>query len=233
MFRFKKFSIEQDMCAMKVGTDGVLLGAWVPLSGAERRVLDIGTGTGVIALMMAQRLPEGLITAIDIMPECVEQARGNADNSPWGDRVTTLCSSVQEFTPGHDFDLIISNPPYFENSLKSADSARTAARHTDTLSYLELLDAVVRLISSKGHFAVVLPTIEARRFQMLSFGRLNLVKRVDVRTTPAREPKRTLMLFSMAKSDAEPTFEELVIQSGHEEFTEQYRALTRDFYLKF
>lgn len=233
MFRFKQFTIEQDACAMKVGTDGVLLGAWVPLCGSEHRVLDIGTGTGVIAIMLAQRLKSSEITAIDIVYECVEQARLNADNSPWGDRIKTVCSSVQQFEGDGEYDLIISNPPFFENSLKSPDSARSVARHTDTLSYTELIDAVLRLLSKGGKFAIVLPYDEARRFLMLSVRGLSLLRRVDVKTTPKRAPKRTLMLFSRSNDSCEVECEELVIQTAPEQFTEQYRLLTRDFYLKF
>ncbi len=117
---------------MKVGTDGVLLGAWTPVRDADRRVLDVGTGTGLIALMLAQRTTAARITALDVDPDCVGQARENANASPWGHRIGTVCSPVQEFGDG-PFDLIVSNPPFYDNSLPSPDAARTTARHTASL----------------------------------------------------------------------------------------------------
>ena len=149
MFRFKHFSVEQNRCAMKVGTDGVLLGAWVPVRDTDRRVLDIGTGTGLIALMLAQRTAGARITALDVDPACAEQARENADASPWGGRIETVCAPVQAFG-AEPFDLIVSNPPFYDNSLPSPDAARTTARHTASLPFAELLDAVGRLLAPEG-----------------------------------------------------------------------------------
>ena len=162
MFRFKQFAIRQDRCPMKVGTDGVLLGAWVSVRPSDRRILDIGTGTGLIALMMAQRVPGARITGVDV--EDISQARENADASPWGGRVAFVQCPVQEFAPQGKFDLVVSNPPFFVDSLTCPDAGRTTARHAVRLPFGDLRDAVVRLLSDEGHFAVVLPADEAARF---------------------------------------------------------------------
>ncbi len=196
---------------MKVGTDGVLLGAWAGVRPSDRRILDVGTGTGLIALMMAQRAPEALITGVDV--EEVSQARENAAASPWGGRVVFEQCPVQEFAPDERFDLILSNPPFFVDSLTCPD---------------------------EGRFAVILPTDEARRFADVCRGFLALTRSTGVRTTPCRPVKRMLMEFahenacSGLRSDSPPVCSELVVGTGeHEQYTPEYRALTRDFYLKF
>ena len=218
---------------MKVGTDGVLLGAWAPVLPSDRRVLDIGTGTGLIALMMAQRMPQARIAGVDI--DDVSQARENADASPWGARLEFHRCPVQEFAAGGAFDLIVSNPPYFVGSLTCPDAGRTAARHAVHLPFDELRDAVLRLLAPAGRFAVILPTPEAARFLTACAGRLALTRRTDVRTTPRHPAKRALMEFSRADAAATaPETSELVVGTGeHECYTPEYRALTRDFYLKF
>ena len=207
---------------MKVGTDGVLLGAWAGVRPSDRRMLDIGTGTGLIALMLAQRSPEAFVTGVDI--DDVSQARENADASPWGGRVAFERCPVQEFAAPEPFDLIVSNPPFFVDSLTCPDEGRTAVR-----------DAVLRLLAPAGRFAVILPTAEAARFLAVCAGRLALVRRTDVRTTPRRPAKRALMEFVRAEDAAPvPETSELVVGTGeHECYTPEYRALTRDFYLKF
>lgn len=217
---------------MKVGTDGVLLGAWVPVRDTDRRVLDIGTGTGLIALMLAQRAAGARITALDVDPACAEQARENADASPWGDRIETVCAPVQAFG-AEPFDLIVSNPPFYDNSLPSPDAARTTARHTASLPFAELLDAVERLLAPEGRFALILPAEEARRFRMLASRSLWLEARTDVRTTPRSGVRRSLMLFGRRPSETFPEPEILTVQTAPECFTPEYRALTADFYLKF
>lgn len=135
---------------MKVGTDGVLLGAWVALGAADRLLLDVGTGTGVIALMLAQRSPAAGVTALDIDAACAEQARANADRSPWGGRVTTCCAPVQKYRPEEPFDLVVSNPPYYDRSLLPPDAGRTTARHTVALTHGELIAAACRLLAPRG-----------------------------------------------------------------------------------
>lgn len=233
MFRFKQFTIRQDRCPMKVGTDGVLLGAWVSTSAADRWVLDIGTGTGLIALMLAQRLPGACIAGVDI--DSVEQARENAAASPWGDRLTFHTCAVQAFYDA-PFDLIVSNPPFFVDSLTCPDAGRTAARHAVHLTFEELCDAVLRLLTPAGRFALILPMQEAGRFLEVCAGRLQPVRRTDVRTTPRHPAKRSLLELMRPAAAAAAGFErtELIIGTGeHECYTPEYRALTRDFYLKF
>ena len=224
---------------MKVGTDGVLLGAWAAVRPADRTVLDIGTGTGLVALMLAQRTEPFAsaprVVGIDIEP--VDQARENAAASPWAARVRFEQVPVQRFDPGHRFDLIVSNPPFFVDSLTCPDRGRTTARHAVSLPFEALRDAVVRLLAPGGRFAVVLPTEEGMRFEALCRGVLTLRRRTRVRTVPRREPKRVLLEFGPAQpagSPALPVDDSLAIGTGeHETYTPEYRALTRDFYLKF
>ncbi len=220
---------------MKVGTDGVLLGAWVGVHPTDRHILDVGTGTGVIALMMAQRVPDARIMGIDI--DDVTEACENAANSPWPTRLFFEQCPIQEFLSPLPFDLILSNPPFFVDSLTCPDIGRTTARHAVSLSFDELCEAAVRLLAVEGRFAVVLPMTELERFLKASAGRLALVRRTEVRTTPRRAPKRMLMEFvrvDSCRSDMQPVCSELVIGTGvHEEYTTEYQTLTRDFYLKF
>lgn len=223
---------------MKVGTDGVLVGAWAAVDAGDRRMLDIGTGTGLIALMLAQRTedaasPAVRITGIDV--EDVAQARENAAASPWSGRLDFVQGPVQTYRPEERFDLIVSNPPFFVDSLTCPDPGRTTARHAVSLPFEELRDAAVRLLAPGGRFAVVLPAAEGERFAALCRGRLSLRRRTEVRTTPRRAAKRALLEFVPAGTyDGSPACAELTIGTGeHECYTDEYRALTRDFYLKF
>ena len=218
---------------MKVGTDGVLLGAWVSVRPSDRRILDIGSGTGLIALMMAQRVPGARITGVDV--EDISQARENADASPWGGRVAFVQCPVQEFAPQGKFDLVVSNPPFFVDSLTCPDAGRTTARHAVRLPFGDLRDAVVRLLSDEGRFAVVLPADEAARFIGICRDVLLPVRRTDVRPdSPATQPNGCCSNSSIRLPAPAPDRTELVIGTGvHEQYTPEYRALTRDFYLKF
>lgn len=224
---------------MKVGTDGVLLGAWVQVGPAVRRILDIGTGTGLIALMLAQRTQEGAapvqIDAIDVGD--VAEARANAAATPWASRVRMVQCPVQQFGPSERYDLIVSNPPFFVDSLTSPDAGRTRVRHTGELPFGELHDAVVRLLAPQGRFALILPPAEAALF-LCECRALHVVRRTEVRSTPRRGVRRVLLELAHGaapEGDEGPVVtQELTIGTGaHEEYTEQYRALTRDFYLKF
>ena len=215
---------------MKVGTDGVLLGAWVSVRPTDRRILDIGTGTGLIALMLAQRAAAASITGIDIAS--VDEARRNADASPWGDRLHFEQCPVQRFEAA-PFDLIVSNPPFFVESLRCPDAGRTQARHAVELPFDALRDALLRLLAPEGRFALVLPVAEAARFEALCEGELHRLRRTEVRTTPRRAPKR-VMLEGTRRPTAAPVCDALTIGTGaHETYTDEYRLLTRDFYLKF
>ena len=228
-FRFKQFAVEQDDVAMKVGTDGVLLGAWANCEGAKR-ILDIGTGTGVIALMLAQRNSEAEIHAVEIDETASHRARSNFDMSPWGERMSVECSAVQEFAPSEKFDLIISNPPYFIDSLQCPDAKRTTARHTQDLTFDELDRAVCRLLANGGRFALILPTTEFDRY--LSVTQLHLVRRCDVYPKIGAAVKRVMAEFAELPTPLQA--ETITIEVGPRgEYTDEYRALTKDFYLKF
>ena len=231
-FRFKQFAISQERAAMKVGTDGVLLGAWVRVDDSDRRILDVGTGTGVIALMMAQRTVNARITGVEIDPPSADEARGNAAASPWSDRVEVVCCDVAGYSPDERFDLIVSNPPYFSESLLPPDPGRAAARHTDTLSFDALADSVRRLLADDGRFALILPTAEAVRFRMTAVGRgLYPHRMTEVWSTPRSGAIRLLAEYSLRPSAEPPAAGRVVIDDGG--FTDEYRRLTKDFYLKF
>ena len=215
---------------MKVGTDGVLLGAWAPECIAGGRILDIGTGTGVMAIMAAQRNPSARIVGVEIDDMSALQARENAEVSPWADRVEIVNADIRSYEAAAPFDLVISNPPYFVDSLKSPDSGRTTARHTVSLDFGELMSAVERLLAPDGRFAVIVPAEAASR--VVASGRLVLRRRCDVRSKPSAGPIRTMMEFAAGYCGA-PEFSELTIGDGKGGYTAEYVALTRDFYLKF
>lgn len=233
-FRFKQFTVWHDRCAMKVGTDGVLLGAWCPLgAGASScRVLDIGTGSGLIALMLAQRLGERVehVDAIDVDREAVEQARQNFHLSPFAQVLHAHEAAVQEWQGG-GYELIVSNPPYFNNSLKNPNEQRATARHTDRLSYAELMAHAARLLTEKGTVALVLP-IEAKA-EVLQLGEahgLYPTHITHVHSKPGKGAKRLLVALERGEK-RECAVELLYIESANAPRSEAYAALTKDFYL--
>ena len=229
-FRFKQFAVEQDDVAMKVGTDGVLLGAWAACDGAKR-ILDIGTGTGLIALMLAQRNAEAQIHAVEIDETATRRARANFDISPWAERLEVEQTAVQHYSPSEKFDLVISNPPYFVDSLQCPDAKRTTARHTQDLTFDELDRAVCRLLAEDGKFALILPVNEFEKY--LSLTQLHLVRRCDVHPTTGAAVKRVMAEFAKSKT-ATLTLENITIeQERRGDYTDEYRALTKEFYLKF
>lgn len=232
-FTFKQFHIAHNRCAMKVGTDGTLLGAWTTLPDAGR-ILDIGTGTGLIAIMAAQRSPKSLITAIDIDEDCIVQARENAQASPWEERIEICHSSLQEYGSGGRFDAIISNPPYFVDSLLSPDAARSVARHTSTLTFEELSEGVQRLLAPEGCFSLILPPPEMERFLSAARGRLFVRRQCEVWSTPTSGVKRIMAELQAEIPSQPPTIEKLIIEDrGPQGYSDDYRRLTADFYLKF
>lgn len=229
-FKFKKFTVYHDRCAMKVGTDGVLLGAWTDLS-RSRRILDVGTGTGLIALMLAQRCPEASVTAIDIDEAAIGQAVENVRNSPWSQRVVPVLQDVCTYRPDGLFDTIVSNPPYFVNSLKCPDEQRNTARHTDTLDARRLLGKVSEWLAPEGRFSVILPADQVDDFLFLAGQEgLFLSRHTSVVTRPGLAPKRSLMELGRTKEDV--CSDELVIELERHVYSEDYIALTKDFYLK-
>ena len=229
-FRFKHFTVDMKGAAMKVGTDGVLVGAWASFDNA-RRILDIGCGTGVISLMAAQRNMSAAITAIDIDESAVECSRRNFERSPWADRLTAECVRIQDYTASEQFDSIISNPPYFLDSLLSPSQKRTTARHAVTLTYEELNEGVCRLLSREGTFTLILPAEEMAVFESITT--LTMQRRCDVRSVEEGPVKRVMAEFGYRSVEA-PIVEQLTIElPARGQFTAEYRNLTKDFYLKF
>lgn len=227
-FRFKQFEILQDRCAMKVGTDGVLLGAWAP---GGKRILDVGTGTGLIALMLAQRFPGSSVVGIDIDGEACRQADENVGKSPFADRVNIVHSRLQDYAPGGLFDAIVSNPPFFVNSLKNPDNKRAMARHTDSLPFRELWQGVKCLLSDDGVFSVVLPAEVVENFTaegcMLGFYK---IRSCAVKTVSRKAPKRYLLSFSRHRENREEdTLETMMDKDGNR--SEWYAKITDEFYL--
>ncbi len=232
-FKFKQFTIYQDRCAMKVGTDGVLLGAWVNCK-ESKNVLDIGTGTGLIALMVAQR-SSAKIDAIEIDKEASKQAKENVDKSTWTERIDILNQSFQEFSEASNkkYDLIVTNPPYFQNSLFAPDQKRTDARHNSNLQLEELLVGSKKLLNQDGVLSVILPYLEGNMF-ILKASEMDLfcVRQTKVLPKPNKEPKRLLLEFMQIKK---PLVEqEMIIElNKRHEYSEAYKNLTKDFYLSF
>lgn len=230
-FHFKKFSVAHDRSTHKVGTDGVLLGAWVNV-GHAKRILDIGTGTGVIALMLAQRsIDTAHIDAIEIESGDASQAEENIRRSPWPEKIHVINTSVQAYIPSMKYDLIVSNPPYFINSWKPPDNKRSAARHTHELSYEELLHATSRLLNDQGVFGVILPYLEGTMFiEMAKSSKLFPRRQLIFRSRNNKPPERILVEFSRQQPD--PESEELILHSEGNNWSDAYKNLTRDFYLK-
>jgi len=255
-FRFKQFEIEQDRCAMKVGTDGVLLGAWAQ---GGRRILDIGSGTGLISLMMAQRFPEAEVVGIDMDADACGQARENVMASPFRDRVEIECSRLQDFGGASEtaeasgtaeglkadgtsetaaglkaagvFDAIVSNPPFFVDSLKNPDSKRTMARHTDSLPFRDLFAGVKRLLSDEGVFSAIVPAEVVEQFVaescILGF---YLIRKCGVKTVERKQPKRFMLSFAKHRiSPYEEHVETMMDSQGNR--SEWYRKITEEFYL--
>ena len=233
MFTFKQFKIHQDRTAMKVGTDGVLLGAWVDVTGVKR-VLDIGTGTGLIALMIAQRAPEALIDAVDIDPDACEQAGENVKMSPWSDRVKVFHSSLEEFAgkSSEKYDLIVCNPPYFIGSKKSKEKQRRLARHADTLTPGDLFRFGAGLLTEEGRLGMIFP-FENKQL-LLSKAEDNGLypeRILNVRHNSEKDFVRVLISFSKIQMG---TVEEtdIAVETGkRHEYTEEFSRLVRDFYL--
>jgi tRNA1Val (adenine37-N6)-methyltransferase len=234
MFQFKQFSIEQDRCAMKVGTDGVLLGAWTPIENNPFSILDIGTGTGIIALMLAQRSHAEQIDALEIDEDAYEQAVNNFENSPWSDRLFCYHAGLDEFVeePEDDYDLIVSNPPFYSENFKTENSQRDLARFQDALPFEDLIEAADLLLSENGIFSVIIPYKEEERFiDLCAAVELFPIKITRVKgkhTTPIIRSLLAFKRFELPVLDAN----ELVIEISRHEYTDEYVEFVKDFYLK-
>jgi tRNA1Val (adenine37-N6)-methyltransferase len=230
-FEFKQFTVYHDRCAMKVGTDGVLLGAWANVAGAAK-ILDVGTGTGLIALMMAQR-SEGLIHGVEMDENAFLQAGENVHRCPWPERINLFHNTFQQFARDNagSYDLVVSNPPYFRNSLKPPAKIRSLARHNDHLSYESLLFYTTALLAYQGRLAVILPASGFSDFEVMArFHGLLPLRITHVRPHPGKDYSRCLAEFSRG-NQKDCHCSELVIKGEDHSYTKEYTELTRDFYL--
>lgn len=232
-FHFKQFTIQQDRCSMKVGTDGVLLGAWADTQGAEH-ILDIGTGSGLIAIMLAQRAENARIHAVEVDPSAAEQARENVRACPWNSRLEVFPAAIQDYvrsTPTR-YHLVVSNPPFFSGGTFSHNQDRNSVRHTIKLPHGDLLSAARSLLAPTGKFCLILPYIEGLRFQELARTyHLFCTKVTEVMPTKDKPVERLLMQFE--REEKAPEKDSLVIQHNkRNSWTSDYVRLAGDFYLK-
>lgn len=231
-FHFKQFRIAQNQCTHKVGTDGVLLGAWVQVKEEDKNILDIGTGSGLIALMLAQRTrPATRIDAVEIETRDAQQAMENVQQSPWPEKITIYKALVQRFNPEKEYDLIVSNPPYFENSWLPPEEKRSQARHTHQLSFQDLLITATRLLTKQGRLAVILPYFEGLKFLDLAQSFHLFPIRKTVFRSRAHKPVERLLLELAYEGKLEAEQEIILYESG-ENWSEEYKKLTREFYLR-
>ena len=232
-FKFKNFTVDQDRCAMKIGTDGVLLGAWTSVENRPLSVLDIGAGTGILSLMLAQRSDAQLIEAIEIDADAYEQCAENFENSSWGDRLFCYHASLLEYIEEVDdkYDIIICNPPFYSEDYKTENTSRDLARFSDAMPFEHLVYAASQLLSENGLFSVVIPKKEEQQFIDLAL-KVNLFpKRIlHVKGDSKTEIKRSLIEHSFQKYTTQ--ISELIIENGRHNYTEDYINLTKDFYLK-
>jgi len=232
-FQFKEFSINQDRCAMKIGTDNVLLGAWTSISHNPFSILDIGSGTGILSLILAQRSNAQLIEAIEIDADAYEQCAENFENSSWSDRLFCYHASLLEYVEEVDdkYDIIICNPPFYSEDYKTKNEARDLARFQDAMPFEHLAYAASKLLSKNGIFSVVIPNKEEDKFiDLASKTNLSPQRILHVKGNSEADIKRSLIEFSLHKNETE--ISELIIENGRHNYTDDYINLTKDFYLK-
>ena len=231
-FQFKQFTINQERCAMKVGTDGTLLGAWANAPERPCRILDIGTGTGLLALMMAQRYPEASVVGIDIDKDAALQAQENVDASPFSDRITIIHGDATKIEDKEEFDAIVCNPPYFVDSLICPKDQRTLARHTISLTYEQLMGTAYKLLKNDGVFSIVVPTENNDDIESAAAFAGFLISRICmIKTTPNKLPKRQLIELRKTRPE-DLDFKEVILEEVHNQRSEWYYELTKEFYLK-
>ena len=235
-FKFKEFTIHQDKTAMKVGTDGVLLGAWCSVGNYPNSILDIGSGTGVIALMLAQRFDAMTIDAVEVDEDAYEQTVENFEISDWGDRLYCYNATFQEFADEiaeeqESYDLIVSNPPFYTDEFETNNEARNKARFTSSLSFEELILGVSKILSLLGKYVVIIPFKEEENFINLAKQYNLFLNRVcRVQGNLSSEIKRSLLEFSFSQTEVKE--ENLIIETGRHQYTEAYIELTKYFYFK-
>lgn len=229
-FQFKQFTIAQDLAAMKVGTDGVLLGAWANVENANT-ILDIGSGTGLIALMLAQRNQKAKITAIDIALNAYEQSKQNFENSKWKDNLSAVHSALISFKSDEKFDVIVSNPPFFNNTFKAGNQERNTARQTENLSFENLILKTASLLSKNGKACFIIPFSEEDNFvQLARKNNLFLNQKLLIKGNINTEIIRSLLEFSFIEKEVKTSI--LAIEISRHVYTEEYIKLVKDFYLK-
>ncbi|OSY87321.1 tRNA (adenine-N6)-methyltransferase [Tenacibaculum holothuriorum] len=235
-FQFKQFTVHQDKTAMKIGTDAVLLGAWCDLGEYPDAILDVGSGTGIISLMLAQRSDAMTIDAVEIDENAYEQTVENFEQSDWGDRLFCYNASFVEFAEEmqeeeEEYDIIVSNPPFYTNAFETEDESRNKARFTSSLSFEELLTGVSKILSRDGMFSVIIPFQEEESFSVLAKEQgLFLSKVCRVKGNENSDVKRSMLTFSF--QEKEISTEELIIEKERHQYTDAYINLTKDFYLK-
>ena len=229
-FQFKKFKIVQDGCAMKVGTDGCLLGGWFDCS-QSRNILDVGSGSGLIAIMAAQRC-NATVTGVEIDSDAAIQATENVNNSPWSDRIRIINEDLLSYTTAERFDTIVSNPPYFVNSLKCDNDARTTARHSDTLSNNDFFRKCKELLTEEGKISIIIPSDISTDWQEVAKSNGFHTSRIThIKTTPDKMAKRVLIEFSTCKP--QEMFEEtLILEKSRGVYSDEAQNILKDFYLK-
>ena len=232
-FKFKQFTVHQDRCAMKVGTDGVLLGAWTSLENNPNTILDVGAGTGLIALQLAQRSAAEIVDAVELDDAAFEQCVENFENSPWADRLFCYHTSFLKFAEEIDdvYDLIVSNPPFFSENVSSGNMSRDLARQNQSLPFNDLIKGVTQLLSKTGSFATIVPyTKEASFIKSASDSNLHVHRLTRVKGRPNSDFKRSLLQFS--RLERRSSIGELCIETSRHYYTPEYTSLTKDFYLK-
>nr|AMP55587.1 methyltransferase domain protein [uncultured bacterium] len=236
VFHFKQFSIIQEKSAMKVGTDGVLLGAWGEIAHSALRMLDIGTGTGVIALMLAQRFPNAMIDAIEIDHDAAEEAALNAKNSPWAERINVINTSLNNyqlsiFNFQLTYDLIVINPPFYNSTLKPDEESRAVARHADSLPFKDVTAFADKYLSENGRLAVIYPTNNEENIMLgVAASSLKILKVCDVITKLGKPCKRRMLLLGKS-GEGGAIHETLYLRNENNEYSAEYRAITKDFYI--
>ncbi|WP_299124971.1 methyltransferase [uncultured Tenacibaculum sp.] len=235
-FKFKEFTVDQDKTAMKIGTDAVLLGAWCNLGEFPDAILDIGSGTGVISLMLAQRSDAMTIDAVEIDEGAYEQTVENFEQSDWGDRLFCYSATFNDFAEEmaeeeEVYDVIVSNPPFYTDDFETKDEARNKARFTSSLTFEDLLAGVSKILSTNGLFSVIIPFKEEKSFVQLAKENELFVQRVcRVKGNETSEIKRSMLTFSFQEQEVKE--EELIIEKERHQYTDAYIELTKDFYLK-
>lgn len=235
MFKFQQFAVVQENAAMKVGTDGVLLGAWTPVDHRPAKILDVGAGTGLVALMLAQRTKSALIDAVEIDAAACMDARLNFDASPWSERLNLYHSSFQDYSDSNtsSFDLIVSNPPFFSGSLKNSCQRKATARHNGELSREDIIAGVVKLLSENGIFSLILPVSDYEDFHMKACrAGLSECRRLEVIPNTGKPIKRIISVWRK-KSVSELVVESVVVEISRHNYSPAFKRIVSGFYLAF